>query len=64
MSELKFVNGTQISLIFDDRQHFGCSRQLPPNPLFHTSVKTRMDNPSVKYEPRALYEHGTEKYVS
>jgi hypothetical protein len=47
-----------------DWPHFGCARQLPPGPLFHTSVKTRMDDPSVEYKPRAWYEHGTEEYVT
>lgn len=31
--------------------------------LFHTSVKTRVDDPSLEYKPRAWYELGTEIYV-
>ncbi|KAH9979975.1 hypothetical protein BGW80DRAFT_1514339 [Lactifluus volemus] len=45
------------------RFHLGRGRQLPARPLFHESVKIRMDNPGLNYSPRALYEKGTEEYV-
>lgn len=46
-----------------DRPHLGRGRQLPPSPLFHTSVRLRMQDPGLKYNPRAIYE-GTETYES
>ena len=47
-----------------DRPHLGRGRRLPPGPAFHTSVKLRMEDPKLKYKPRARYEEGTEMYVS
>jgi uncharacterized protein (DUF2235 family) len=44
--------------------HLGRGRWIPPNPTFHTAVKIRMDDPKLKYKPRARYEKGTETYVS
>ena len=32
--------------------------------MFHTAAKIRMDDPKLKYNPRARYEKGTETYVS
>ncbi|KAI0250935.1 hypothetical protein BJV78DRAFT_1275572 [Lactifluus subvellereus] len=46
------------------RLHLGRGRELPARPLFHESVKIRMDNPILKYSPRARYEMGTEVYVA
>jgi len=43
--------------------HFGRGRQLPPGALFHTSVERCMEDPNLKYKPRAWYEHGMEMYV-
>ncbi|KAH9059128.1 hypothetical protein EDB87DRAFT_1791652 [Lactarius vividus] len=44
--------------------HLGRGRYVPPNPLFHESVKTRMQDPKLKYKPRAVYAQGTESYVA
>jgi hypothetical protein len=44
--------------------HLGRGREVPPHPLFHKSVKTCIENPLLKYSPRAQYKKGTEKYVS
>ncbi|KAF8481786.1 hypothetical protein DFH94DRAFT_691438 [Russula ochroleuca] len=44
--------------------HFGRGRRLPPDPLFHTSVKIREDDAKLKYKPRARYQKGSETYVS
>ncbi|KAI0308354.1 hypothetical protein B0F90DRAFT_1682100 [Multifurca ochricompacta] len=44
--------------------HLGRGRWVPKNPLFHKSVKTRMDDSTLKYKPRAQYTKGTETYVS
>ncbi|KAI0293299.1 hypothetical protein B0F90DRAFT_1643195 [Multifurca ochricompacta] len=43
--------------------HLGRGRWVPPKPLFHESVKKRMENPKLRYKPRALYKKGTETYV-
>jgi hypothetical protein len=45
-----------------DRPHLGRGRLVPPESLFHSSVKTRMDE--LNYNPKALYQKGTEYYVS
>ncbi|KAI0045411.1 hypothetical protein FA95DRAFT_1583363 [Auriscalpium vulgare] len=39
-------------------------RVIPPNPTFHTSVKTLLDDPAAKYKPQAQYEKETESFVS
>ncbi|KAH8993945.1 hypothetical protein EDB92DRAFT_1795941 [Lactarius akahatsu] len=44
--------------------HLGRGRYVPPKPLFHESVKTRMQDPKLKYKPRAVYTQGTESYVT
>ncbi|KAH9070704.1 hypothetical protein EDB83DRAFT_2221677 [Lactarius deliciosus] len=44
--------------------HLGRGRDVPLKPLFHESVKTRMDDPKLKYKPRAVYAKGTESYVT
>ncbi|KAH9070710.1 hypothetical protein EDB83DRAFT_359405 [Lactarius deliciosus] len=44
--------------------HLGRGRDVPPKPLFHESVKTRMKNPIFNYKPRAVYVQGTESYVT
>ncbi|KAI9444533.1 hypothetical protein H4582DRAFT_1806636 [Lactarius indigo] len=44
--------------------HLGRGRYVPPNPLFHESVKTRMQDPKLNYRPRAQYVQGTESYVT
>ena len=46
------------------RFHLGRGREVPSHPLFHESVKTRMEDPLLRYSPRAQYRKGTEKYVS
>ena len=46
------------------RFHLGRGREVPSHPLFHESVKIRMENPLLNYSPRAQYKKGTEKYVS
>jgi hypothetical protein len=46
------------------RWHLGRGRQIVASaPLFHSSVKTRMES-SLKYSPNAVWEVGSEKYVS
>ncbi|KAI0269948.1 hypothetical protein BC834DRAFT_578837 [Gloeopeniophorella convolvens] len=44
--------------------HFGRGRDVPPQPLFHDSVRIRMEDPKLKYKPKAKYAVGTETYVS
>ncbi|KAH8980218.1 hypothetical protein EDB86DRAFT_3137374 [Lactarius hatsudake] len=44
--------------------HLGRRRDVPLKPLFHESVKTRMNDPKLKYKPRAVYAQGTESYVT
>jgi len=44
--------------------HLRRGREVPSQPLFHESVRTRMDNPVLNYSPKARYEKGTEKYVT
>ena len=34
------------------RFHVGRGRDVPSQPLFHESVKTRMENPLLNYSPR------------
>ena len=46
------------------RFNLGRGRHVPPHPLFHESVKTRMEHPLLNYSPRAQYKKGTETYVS
>ncbi|KAH9981078.1 hypothetical protein BGW80DRAFT_1268256 [Lactifluus volemus] len=41
----------------------GHGRVMPTNPLFHNSVQTYMTNNPL-YQPKAVYVHGTENYVS
>ncbi|KAH9059125.1 hypothetical protein EDB87DRAFT_1624822, partial [Lactarius vividus] len=43
--------------------HLGRGRCIPTKPLFHESVKTRMQDPKLRYKPRAVYAQGTESYV-
>ncbi|KAH9922868.1 uncharacterized protein BXZ73DRAFT_51265 [Epithele typhae] len=43
--------------------HYGQGRQLPAAPKFHVSVKTRMEDPTLEYVPRAVWTAGTETYV-
>jgi hypothetical protein len=54
----------ELSLTIDDRPHFGRGRWVPPDPLFHTSVKIRMSDARLGYKPRARYQKGSETYVS
>ena len=51
-------------LTIDIRPNFGRRRQLPSSPIFHTTVKMRMDDLALGYKPGAWYEYGTETYVS
>jgi len=45
--------------------HCAGGRQLPSNPVFHRSVKMRMNDPNLKYKPAAEYEKSSETtYVS
>jgi hypothetical protein len=44
--------------------HLGKGRYVPPNPLFHESVRLRMRDSKCKYKPRARYTEGTETYVT
>lgn len=44
--------------------HLGRGRYVPPDPLFHESVRTRMQDPNLKYKPKARYTPGTESYVT
>jgi hypothetical protein len=55
---------TRMSLFISHfhRPHLGRGRLVPPRPLFHTSIKFRMDK--LDYKPRAIYEKGTETYGS
>ncbi|KAI9443508.1 hypothetical protein H4582DRAFT_2197715 [Lactarius indigo] len=43
----------------------GRGRKVPshPRPLFHESVRTRMEDPYLDYVPGARYERGIEEYV-
>ncbi|KAK7036859.1 hypothetical protein R3P38DRAFT_3480660 [Favolaschia claudopus] len=44
--------------------HLGRSRQIvDPNPNFHYTVKERMENPALKYKPKAKWVPGSEVYV-
>ncbi|TFY76082.1 hypothetical protein EWM64_g7930 [Hericium alpestre] len=43
--------------------HLGRGRFVPANPKFHHSVKLRMEDPNLKYTPKAKYVKGTETYV-
>jgi hypothetical protein len=49
--------------IIVDRPHLGWGRHVPPDALFHESVKLREQDPKLKYKPRAHYEKATVKYV-
>ncbi len=64
LSELSLAKEYGLLLIMDDRPHFGHGHQLPPGPLFHSSVKRHMEDSNLKYKPKAWYKHGTEMYVS
>jgi hypothetical protein len=44
--------------------HFGRGRHVPPEVLFHESVKLREQDPKLKYKPRARYEKATVRYVN
>jgi len=44
--------------------HLGKGRYVPPNPFFHASVQTRIQDSKCKYKPRARYTKGTETYVT
>ena len=55
---------TPVTLLTTCRLHLSRGREVPSQPLFHESVKTRMDNPVLNYSPNAQYEKGTEKYVT
>ncbi|KAK7022138.1 hypothetical protein R3P38DRAFT_3195528 [Favolaschia claudopus] len=44
--------------------HLGRSRQIvDPKPNFHYTVKERMENPALKYKPKAKWVPGSEVYV-
>ncbi|KAI0248622.1 hypothetical protein BJV78DRAFT_1131065 [Lactifluus subvellereus] len=43
--------------------HWGSGRELPPHPVFHESVRTRMRDSSLYYSPRAQYVEGSERYI-
>ncbi|KAI0712063.1 hypothetical protein C8Q76DRAFT_733337 [Earliella scabrosa] len=44
--------------------HLGRGRQIyDAKPKFHVTVKQRMEDPDLKYKPRAQYTPGTETYV-
>jgi hypothetical protein len=42
--------------------HLGRGRYVPQNPIFHESVKLRIQDAKLKYKPRARYTKGTETY--
>ncbi|OSD07307.1 hypothetical protein PYCCODRAFT_1463594 [Trametes coccinea BRFM310] len=46
--------------------HMGRGREIPQDtpPNFHVTVRERMQDPSLKYTPRAKYAQGKEVYVS
>jgi hypothetical protein len=46
-----------------DSTNSGHGRVMPTNPLFHNSVQTYMTKNPL-YQPKAVYVHGTENYVS
>ena len=54
-----------VSIVVVDRPHLGRGRRVPPNSLFHESVKLRENNTKLKreYKPRARLE-GTINYVT
>ncbi|EIM85764.1 uncharacterized protein STEHIDRAFT_121799 [Stereum hirsutum FP-91666 SS1] len=43
--------------------HCGRGRYVPPNSLFHSSVKLRMDDEAMNYKPKAVYQAETIKFV-
>ncbi|KAF5377977.1 hypothetical protein D9615_006665 [Tricholomella constricta] len=44
--------------------NFGKGRKIrDPNPCFHPTVKQRMEDPKLKYKPKAVWTAGTEKYT-
>lgn len=48
--------------------HLGKGREIVDfdrdgGPKFHVSVRDRMGDKSLKYEPKAHWKHGTEQYV-
>ena len=47
------------------RLHLGKGRMIPADihPLFHESVKRRMEYAPLKYTPKATWFAGTETYV-
>ena len=47
-----------------DRPHLGWGRHVPPDALFHETVKLREQDAKLKYKPRAHYEKATVKYVN
>ena len=55
---------TSVTLLTTCRFHLGRGREVNSQPLFHESVRTRMDKPVLKYSPKAQYEKGTEQYVT
>ncbi|KAH9962729.1 hypothetical protein BGW80DRAFT_1354174 [Lactifluus volemus] len=68
-----FFETTPMSYTFQNPQdewvtrwsiNLGRGRLIPRKPMFHHSVKTRMDNSELRYKPRARYEKGSESYVS
>lgn len=45
--------------------HLGKGRNIwDDGPTFHQSVKDRMEDPKLKYKPRAIWKAGTETYVT
>ena len=59
----RFAAPFYVDLIFATSIHLGEGRGVPDNapPLFHESVRRRMQN--LGYKPRARYEPGKEEYV-
>jgi len=55
-AQFKWITGRSIN--------FGRGRLIPSKPLFHKSVQIRMNDPKLKYKPKAQYAKGAESYVS
>lgn len=43
--------------------HLGRGRVVPPDSLFHRTVKLRMDDEAMQYKPKAVYQAGSVTFV-
>lgn len=62
--EVSYLSLQGTYLIIDDRLHLGKGRAIPyQHPMFHSSVKERMDYTPLKYKPRAIYRQDQVVFV-